>query len=138
MKTSSFLSSTSSSEQSPSIHDYSFSALPGFFESSKHHKKTPPTHRCVGGVFFEFFSHFILMRIQRAYLLIIVLYHFIQRSKKVYESKGHRFESCWVHHEPPTSFALLAVFLSAFGQVFSKLLSKLSLSITIIRKRRAL
>ena len=26
-----------------------------------------------------------------------------------YESKGHRFESCWVHHKPPTSFALLAV-----------------------------
>ena len=26
-----------------------------------------------------------------------------------YESKGHRFESCWVHHEPLTSFALLAV-----------------------------
>ena len=28
-----------------------------------------------------------------------------------YESKGHRFESCWVHHEPLTSFAPLAVFL---------------------------
>lgn len=29
-----------------------------------------------------------------------------------YESKGHRFESCWVHHEPLTSFAPLAVFLN--------------------------
>ena len=29
-----------------------------------------------------------------------------------YESKGHRFESCWVHHEKPlTSFAPLRVFL---------------------------
>ena len=26
-----------------------------------------------------------------------------------YESKGHRFESCWVHHEPPIRFALSAV-----------------------------
>ena len=31
-----------------------------------------------------------------------------------YESKGHRFESCWVHHEPPTSFALLAVVFYSF------------------------
>ena len=31
-----------------------------------------------------------------------------------YESKGHRFESCWVHHEPLTSFAPLAVFLFAW------------------------
>ena len=31
-----------------------------------------------------------------------------------YESKGHRFESCWVHHEPPTSFALLAVAFYSF------------------------
>ena len=37
-----------------------------------------------------------------------------------YESKGHRFESCWVHHEPPTSFALLAVvFCLRFAQAFS-------------------
>ena len=31
-----------------------------------------------------------------------------------YESKGHRFESCWVHHEPLTSFALLAVVFYSF------------------------
>lgn len=31
-----------------------------------------------------------------------------------YESKGHRFESCWVHHKPPTSFALLAVVFYSF------------------------
>ena len=31
-----------------------------------------------------------------------------------YESKGHRFESCWVHHEPPTSLALLAVVFYSF------------------------
>ena len=31
-----------------------------------------------------------------------------------YESKGHRFESCWVHHEPPTSFALLVVVFYSF------------------------
>ena len=36
-----------------------------------------------------------------------------------YESKGHRFESCWVHHKPPTSLALSAVvfylcFMSSF------------------------
>ena len=28
-----------------------------------------------------------------------------------YESKGHRFESCWACHEPSISFALSAVFL---------------------------
>ena len=40
-----------------------------------------------------------------------------------YESKGHRFESCWVHHEPLTSFALLAVvFFSAFQAEFFFLL----------------
>ena len=33
-----------------------------------------------------------------------------------YESKGHRFESCWVHHEKPlTSFAPLRVFLLCFS-----------------------
>ena len=33
-----------------------------------------------------------------------------------YESKGHRFESCWVHHEKPlTSFAPLRVFLYLFS-----------------------
>ena len=37
----------------------------------------------------------------------------LYRSKKVYESKGHRFESCWVHHKPLTCFAPLAVFLFA-------------------------
>ena len=31
-----------------------------------------------------------------------------------YESKGHRFESCWVHHKPLTSFALLAVVFYSF------------------------
>ena len=31
-----------------------------------------------------------------------------------YESKGHRFESCWVHHKPPTSYALLAVVFYSF------------------------
>ena len=31
-----------------------------------------------------------------------------------YESKGHRFESCWVHHKPLTCFAPLAVFLFCF------------------------
>ena len=32
-----------------------------------------------------------------------------------YESKGHRFESCWVHHEKPlTSFAPLRVFLCLY------------------------
>lgn len=31
-----------------------------------------------------------------------------------YESKGHRFESCWVHHKPLTCFAPLAVFLFAW------------------------
>ena len=30
-----------------------------------------------------------------------------------YESKGHRFESCWVHHKPLTCFAPLAVFCFA-------------------------
>lgn len=35
-----------------------------------------------------------------------------------YESKGHRFESCWVHHEPLTSFAPLAVFLLSFCREF--------------------
>ena len=40
-----------------------------------------------------------------------------------YESKGHRFESCWVHHEPLTSFALSAVvFFSAFQAEFFFLL----------------
>lgn len=31
-------------------------------------------------------------------------YHFIfylHKSRSVYESKGHRFESCWVHHKNP-------------------------------------
>ena len=37
----------------------------------------------------------------------------LYKSKKVYESKGHRFESCPVHHKPPTCFAPLAVFLFA-------------------------
>ena len=31
-----------------------------------------------------------------------------------YESKGHRFESCWVHHKPPTSLALSAVVFYSF------------------------
>ena len=38
----------------------------------------------------------------------------LYRSKKVYESKGHRFESCPVHHKPPMCFAPLAVFLFAW------------------------
>ena len=38
-----------------------------------------------------------------------------------YESKGHRFESCWVHHKPLTCFAPLAVFLfTLFCLVFSR------------------
>lgn len=45
-----------------------------------------------------------------------------------YESKGHRFESCWVHHKPPTSFALLAVVFYSFVFLsivrFSKSLSR--------------
>ena len=39
-----------------------------------------------------------------------------------YESKGHRFESCWVHHEKPlTSFAPLRVFLLCFEKLRLKL-----------------
>ena len=38
-----------------------------------------------------------------------------------YESKGHRFESCWVHHEKPlTSFAPLRVFLLCFEKLRRK------------------
>ena len=42
----------------------------------------------------------------------------LYRSKKVYESKGHRFESCWVHHKPLTCFAPLAVFLFIVSKQF--------------------
>ena len=35
-----------------------------------------------------------------------------------YESKGHRFESCWVHHKPLTCFAPLAVFLFVVSKQF--------------------
>jgi len=75
----------------------------------------PPTHRCIGGIFVQFFAHFVLMQIQRACPILYCSISIFQRSKKAYESKGHRFESCWVHHEPLTSFALSAVvFLPAF------------------------
>ena len=41
-----------------------------------------------------------------------------------YESKGHRFESCWVHHKPLTCFAPLAVFLfyRISGELYSFIL----------------
>ena len=43
-----------------------------------------------------------------------------------YESKGHRFESCWVHHEKPlTSFAPLRVFLLRFEKLRWKLFNRI-------------